>query len=188
VLTLGDIGQRDRPGWRKSWLSRDAAAALTGRQLHHRHHGIASPGGKSHELIIPRRVSRRALRGPVAGTWGPCLEFVMRLGVTSLYSRHPRIREPVRGVPTMSRSRSCAMELAPSREVASIRLFCPTSPVNHWAGRATRDMKGGWPNWAGEDFPTKRPCALGLSAGRRNTPSAAQTRRAQPELDPRDDA
>jgi len=42
---------------------------------------------------------------------------------------------------------------------------------------------------ASQDFPTKRRCALGLSAGVSNPdPPAAQTRTAQPELDPRDDA
>ncbi len=79
------------------------------------------------------------------------------------------------------------MKHIPSGSVASIRLFCPTGPVNYWAGRADQDMESGWP-LANEDFPIKRPCALGLSAGWYPTPSAAQTRRAQPELDPRDDA
>lgn len=49
-------------------------------------------------------------------------------------------------------------------------------------------MDRGWPRQAGKDFPSKRTCALGLSAGWYASPSAAQTRRAQPELDPRDDA
>jgi hypothetical protein len=88
------------------------------------------------------------------------------------------------------------------------KLFCPTNPVNHWVGQANggaalRTWMGFWRNefpaasirsarrsqYASQVFPTKRRCALGLSAGMSNPYlPAAQTRTAQPELDPRDDA
>ena len=86
----------------------------------------------------------------------------------------------------MNRSRSYAMILSPLGSIVSNRLFCPTFPVNHWGGQAGRIMDGGWCG-ASQDFPSKRQCALGLSAGPA-FPSPAQTRAAQPELDPRDDA
>jgi hypothetical protein len=41
----------------------------------------------------------------------------------------------------------------------------------------------------GQDFPTKRRCALGLpEVEEASRPSAGMARTAQPELDPRDDA
>ena len=86
----------------------------------------------------------------------------------------------------MNRSRSDAMNLSPLGSIVFNRLFYPTFPVNHWGGRVGRVMDGGWCG-ASQDFPTKRQCALGLSADPA-FPSTAQTRAAQPELDPRDDA
>ena len=86
----------------------------------------------------------------------------------------------------MNRSRCCAMNLSPLGSIVFNRLFCPTVPVNHWGSRVERVMDDGWCG-ASQDFPSKRQCALGLSAGPA-FPSVAQTRAAQPELDPRDDA